>query len=78
MWALLVLTFAFAVVTSEKVENQTAAEEELVIARGKLLVSTGGKKEGKFNLIKVTRWVVAISAGSQRGGMRNKEDAWAL
>lgn len=48
MWALLVLTFAFAVVTSEKVENQTAAEEELVIARGKLLVSTGGEKGGQI------------------------------
>lgn len=55
MWALWVLTFAFTVGTSEKVENQTAAEEKLVIARGKLLVSTGAKKEGKFNLIKVTR-----------------------
>lgn len=55
MWALWVLTFAFAVGTSEKVENQTAAEEKLVIARGKLLVSTGEQKEGSFNLMKVTR-----------------------
>lgn len=55
MWALLVLTFAVAVGAPEKVENQTAAEERLVIARGKLLVSTGAKQEGKFHLIEATR-----------------------
>lgn len=55
MWALLVLTFAVAVGASEKANNQTAADEKLVIARGKLLVSTGGKQEGKFHLIEMTR-----------------------
>lgn len=38
MWAYLVLTLALAVRASETTNN-TAAEEELVIARGKLLVS---------------------------------------
>lgn len=47
MWALLVLTFAVAVGASEEVKDQTAAEEKLVIARGKLLVSTGVEQEGK-------------------------------
>lgn len=78
MWALLVLTFAVAVGASEKVENQTTAKEKLVIARGKLLVSRGDNR--RTNSI-WSRWrnetVAAISVGSQRGGMRNKEDAWA-
>lgn len=43
MWAFLVLTFAVAAGASETVDNHTAAEEELLIARGKLLVSLGGK-----------------------------------
>lgn len=44
MWAFVVLTFAFAVAVgaSEPADKQTAAEEKLVIARGKLLVSLGG------------------------------------
>lgn len=41
MWALLVLTLALVVGASEKT-NDTAVEEKLVIARGKLLVSTDG------------------------------------
>lgn len=40
MWALLVLTLAFAVGASDTNSNNTANEEKLVIARGKLLVST--------------------------------------
>lgn len=55
MWALLVLTFAVAAGASEKVKKETAAEEKLVIARGKLLVSTGGKQVGKHHLIEVRR-----------------------
>lgn len=39
MWAFLVLTLALSVRASDST-NDTAAEEELVIARGKLLVST--------------------------------------
>lgn len=38
MWAFLVLTLALSVRASDST-NDTAAEEELVIARGKLLVS---------------------------------------
>ena len=39
MWAFLVLTLALSVRASDST-NDTAAEEELVISRGKLLVST--------------------------------------
>lgn len=39
MWAFLVLTFALAVRASDT-NNDTAVEEKLDIARGKLLVST--------------------------------------
>lgn len=39
MWALLVLTLAIAVRASDT-NNDTAVEEKLVIARGKMLVST--------------------------------------
>lgn len=39
MWALLVLALALAVGPSDT-NNDTAADEKLVIARGKLLVST--------------------------------------
>lgn len=43
MWASVVLTFAVAAAAaagaSEPADKQTAAEEKLVIARGKLLVS---------------------------------------
>lgn len=78
MWSLLVLTFAITVGAPKKVENQTGAEEKLVIARGKLLVSTGENRRANSTW---SRWqdetVAAISAGSQRGGMRNKEDARA-
>lgn len=39
----MVLTFAVATGASETADNHTAAEEKLLIARGKLLVSLGGK-----------------------------------
>lgn len=47
MWALLVLTVAVAAAASETADNQTAAEEKLVVARGKLLVSMEGQHEDK-------------------------------
>lgn len=70
MWALLVLTFAVAVGASEKVKNQTASEEKLVIARGKLLVSTGVKQEGKnvfYQGDKMTHWQPSLQAPSVVG-----------
>lgn len=40
MWALVVLTVAVAAAASEAVDDQ---EEKLVVARGKLMVSTQGE-----------------------------------
>lgn len=50
MWASVVLTFALAVAAgaSEPADKQTAAEEKLVIARGKLLVSLAGLEGGNM------------------------------
>lgn len=47
MWAFLVLTLALAVRASDS-NNDTAVEEKLVIARGKLLVSTDKKNNSNF------------------------------
>lgn len=70
MWALLVLTFAVAVSASEKAENQTATEEKLVIARGKLVVSTTGKTGGQILFYrgdKVRQWRPSLQAPSVVG-----------
>lgn len=49
MWALLVLTLALVVSASEKT-NDTAVEEKLAIARGKLMVSTNGSVFSKVDI----------------------------
>lgn len=67
MWAFLVLTFAVAAGASETVDNRTAAEEKLLIARGKLLVSLGGKPWVQTLLMEVTQWLSSLQAPSVVG-----------
>lgn len=63
----MVLTFAVAAGASETVDNHTAAEEELLIARGKLLVSLGGKTWDQPLLMEVTPWLSSLQAPSVVG-----------
>lgn len=56
MWALLVLTFGLAAGALES-SNKTAAEERLVIARAKLMVSGTKKIEHTDNFEKSPRFI---------------------
>lgn len=57
MRALLVLTLALVVNASEKT-NDTSADEKLVIARGKLLVSTDGSMFNMDNIKISSRYII--------------------
>ena len=57
MWAFLVLTLALAVRASET-NNDTAVEENSVIARGKLLVSSDRNLSNTDNFQMSSRWLV--------------------